>query len=57
MVDMAIAYCISANPKLSLKEVQNAFRKLEPFMEIKSPDQFMYIFNDIQEIYSYTYIY
>lgn len=51
MVDMAIAYCISANPKLSLKEVQNAFRKLEPFMEIKSPDQFMYIFNDIQEIY------
>lgn len=51
MVDMAIAYCISANPKLSLKEVQNAFHKLEPFMEIKSADRFIGIFDSIQKIY------
>ena len=38
MVDMAIAYCISANPKLSLKEVQNAFLKLETLKKKKSPD-------------------
>ena len=51
MIDMAIAYCISANPNLSLKEVKEVFHKLEPFMEIKSADQFIGIFDSIQKIY------
>ena len=50
-VNMAIAYCLSANPNFSIQELQETFHKLEPFTKIKSYDMFTSIFTSLEKLY------
>lgn len=50
-VNMAIAYCLSANPNFSIQELQETFHRLEPFIKIKSYDMFTSIFASLEKLY------